>query len=156
LNHKDLCSVHLKSDGSQINVDKGIFPNDLRVMKRRKTRKVWVGKVAIGGGAPISVQSMTKTDTRDVSATIRQIKKLERVGCEIIRVAVPDMEAANVLPQIKRKIKIPLVADIHFDYRLALKAVDSGGQRDHNSRLGKKNSHKNRSKCRFYSPRYFG
>jgi len=80
----------------------------------------------MGGGAPISVQSMTKTDTRDVSSTIRQIKRLEKTGCEIIRVAVPDMEAANILHQIKRKIKIPLVADIHFDYRLALKAVDSG------------------------------
>ncbi len=87
---------------------------------------MWVGKVAIGGDAPISVQSMTKTDTRDVSSTIRQIKKLEKAGCEIIRVAVPDMEAANVLPQIKQKIKIPLVADIHFDYKLALKAIDSG------------------------------
>jgi len=85
-----------------------------------------VGKVVIGGGAPISVQSMTKTDTRDVSSTIRQIKKLEKAGCEIIRVAVPDTEAVKVLSQIKQKIKIPLVADIHFDYRLALKAVDSG------------------------------
>ena len=94
-------------------------------MTKKKTRKVWVGKVAIGGGAPISVQSMTKTDTRDVPSTVRQIKRLEKAGCEIIRVAVPDMEAANVLSQIKRKIKIPLVADIHFDYRLALKAVDS-------------------------------
>ncbi|MFQ6033020.1 MAG: flavodoxin-dependent (E)-4-hydroxy-3-methylbut-2-enyl-diphosphate synthase [Candidatus Zixiibacteriota bacterium] len=95
-------------------------------MKKKKTRKVWAGKVAIGGGAPISVQSMTKTDTRDLSSTIRQVKKLEKVGCEIIRVAVPDMEAANVLSQIKQKINIPLVADIHFDYRLALKAVDFG------------------------------
>ena len=80
----------------------------------------------MGGGAPISVQSMTKTDTRDVSSTIRQIKKLEKAGCEIIRVAVPDMKAANALPQITRKINIPLVADIHFDYKLALKALDSG------------------------------
>jgi (E)-4-hydroxy-3-methylbut-2-enyl-diphosphate synthase len=95
-------------------------------MKERKTRKVWVGKVAIGGDAPISVQSMTKTDTRNVSSSIRQIKKLQKAGCEIIRVAVPDTEAVNALPQIKQKIKIPLVADIHFDYRLALKAVDSG------------------------------
>lgn len=85
-----------------------------------------MGNVAIGGGEPISVQSMTKTDTRDVSSTIRQIKKLQKAGCEIIRVAVPDMQAVKVLSQIKQKIKIPLVADIHFDYRLALKAVDSG------------------------------
>ena len=95
-------------------------------MEKRKTRRVWVGKVAIGGGAPISVQSMTKTDTRDVSSTIRQIKKLQKAGCEIIRVAVPDMGAVKVLSQIKQKINIPLVADIHFDYKLALKAVDSG------------------------------
>jgi (E)-4-hydroxy-3-methylbut-2-enyl-diphosphate synthase len=110
----------------QINIDKKEFPDDLIIMKRRKTRKVWVGNVAIGGGAPISVQSMTKTDTRDVASTIRQIKKLERAGCEIIRVAVPDMESANALPRIKKNINIPLVADIHFDYRLALKAIDNG------------------------------
>lgn len=111
---------------SQINVDKGILTNDLMIMKRRKTRKVWVGNVAIGGGAPISVQSMTKTDTRDVASTIKQIKKLEKAGCEIIRVAVPDMESANALPRIKKSINIPLVADIHFDYRLALKAIEFG------------------------------
>ncbi|MGB8658226.1 MAG: flavodoxin-dependent (E)-4-hydroxy-3-methylbut-2-enyl-diphosphate synthase [Candidatus Zixiibacteriota bacterium] len=96
------------------------------MIRRKKTQRVWVGKVPIGGGAPISVQSMTKTDTRDVSATIKQIRKLEKAGCEIIRVAVPDMEAASALPKIKRGIKIPLVADIHFDYRLALKAIDAG------------------------------
>jgi (E)-4-hydroxy-3-methylbut-2-enyl-diphosphate synthase len=94
--------------------------------KRRKTKKVWVGNVAIGGDAPISVQSMTKTDTRNVSATVKQIKRLQNAGCEIIRVAVPDMEAALALPKIKKGIKIPLVADIHFDYRLALKAIDAG------------------------------
>jgi len=75
-------------------------------MKKRKSRKVQVGKVAIGGSAPISVQSMTKTDTRDLSSTIRQIKKLQKAGCEIIRVAVPDTEAVKVLSQIKQKIKI--------------------------------------------------
>jgi len=96
------------------------------MIKRKKTQKVWVGNVPIGGGAPISVQSMTKTDTRDVSATTRQIKRLEKAGCEIIRVAVPDMEAASVLSKIKKGIKIPLVADIHFDYRLALKAIEAG------------------------------
>jgi (E)-4-hydroxy-3-methylbut-2-enyl-diphosphate synthase len=94
--------------------------------KRKRTKKVRVGEVPIGGGTPISVQSMTKTDTRDVSATVRQIRKLERAGCEIIRVAVPDMRAASALPRIKRAIRIPLVADIHFDYRLALKAIDAG------------------------------
>lgn len=96
------------------------------MMKRKKTKKVWVGKVPIGGGAPISVQSMTKTDTRHVSATIKQIKKLQNAGCDIIRVAVPDTKAASALSKIKREIKIPMVADIHFDYRLALKAIDSG------------------------------
>jgi (E)-4-hydroxy-3-methylbut-2-enyl-diphosphate synthase len=94
--------------------------------KRKPTKKVWVGDLPIGGGAPVSVQSMTKTDTRDVIATVRQIKRLEKAGCEIIRVAVPDMEAASVLHLIKKGIKIPLVADIHFDYRLALKATDEG------------------------------
>jgi (E)-4-hydroxy-3-methylbut-2-enyl-diphosphate synthase len=96
------------------------------MIKRKKTRKVWVGKVPIGGGTPISVQSMTKTDTRDVTATVKQIKRLEEVGCEIIRVAVPDMEAALALPKIRKRIKIPLVADIHFDYKLALKAIEAG------------------------------
>jgi (E)-4-hydroxy-3-methylbut-2-enyl-diphosphate synthase len=94
--------------------------------KRKRTKKVWVGHLPIGGGAFIPVQSMAKTDTRNAIATVRQIKRLERAGCEIIRVAVPDMEAASVLPQIKKGIKIPLVADIHFDYRLALKAIDGG------------------------------
>jgi (E)-4-hydroxy-3-methylbut-2-enyl-diphosphate synthase len=94
--------------------------------KRRKTKKVWVGKVPIGGDAPVSVQSMTKTDTWNVTATVKQIKRLEKAGCEIIRVAVPDMESALALSKIKSQIKIPLVADIHFDYRLALKAIDEG------------------------------
>jgi len=80
----------------------------------------------MGGGAPISVQSMTKTDTQNVSDTIKQIKRLQNAGCDIIRVAVPDMKAALALSKIKREIEIPLVADIHFDYRLALKAIDSG------------------------------
>jgi (E)-4-hydroxy-3-methylbut-2-enyl-diphosphate synthase len=94
--------------------------------RRKRTRKVWVGNIAIGGAAPVSVQSMTKTDTRDVAATVRQVRRLERAGCEIIRVAVPDTEAASALPKIKKGIKIPLVADVHFDYRLALKAIDAG------------------------------
>ncbi|NIM03713.1 flavodoxin-dependent (E)-4-hydroxy-3-methylbut-2-enyl-diphosphate synthase [bacterium] len=93
---------------------------------RRKTRKIRVGNLFIGGNSPISVQSMTKTDTRDVRATVNQIKRLERVGCEIVRVAVPDMEAANALGKIKKRINIPLVADIHFDYRLALEAIAQG------------------------------
>ncbi|MEP6887688.1 MAG: flavodoxin-dependent (E)-4-hydroxy-3-methylbut-2-enyl-diphosphate synthase [Nitrospirales bacterium] len=91
---------------------------------RRKTRQIRVGKVKIGGDAPISVQSMTTTDTRDVTATVEQIRRLEEVGCELIRVAVPDMEAANALQEIKAQMTVPLIADIHFDHRLALKAAE--------------------------------
>lgn len=85
-----------------------------------------MSEVPVGGGTPISVQSMTKTDTRDVRTTVKQIRRLEKAGCEIIRVAVPDTKAASVLSEIKKRIGIPLVADIHFDYRLALKAIDAG------------------------------
>jgi (E)-4-hydroxy-3-methylbut-2-enyl-diphosphate synthase len=93
---------------------------------RRKSKTINIGKVAIGGGAPIVVQSMTKTDTRDAKATIRQIRELQAYGCELIRVAVPDAEAAGAIKAIKKGISIPLVADIHFDYRLALMALESG------------------------------
>lgn len=88
-----------------------------------------VRDVAIGGGAPVTVQSMTKTDTRDVEATVRQIRRLEAAGCEIIRVAVPDEEAAEALKAIKRSISIPLAADIHFDHRLAIKAIENGADK---------------------------
>jgi (E)-4-hydroxy-3-methylbut-2-enyl-diphosphate synthase len=93
---------------------------------RKPTRKVRLGRVYIGGDAPIVVQSMTKTDTRDLSATVSQIRRLEDAGCEIIRVAVPDRMAATNLGSIKKAITIPLVADIHFDYRLALIALEQG------------------------------
>lgn len=93
---------------------------------RRQSRKIDLGKVSIGGQAPISVQSMTNTDTRDVAATVAQIKRLERVGCELVRVAVPDEAAANKLASIKKEIGIPLIADIHFSHRLALIAVEQG------------------------------
>lgn len=92
-------------------------------ISRRKTRQIQVGSVKIGGDAPVSVQSMCSTDTRDVAATVAQIHQLEAAGCELIRVAVPDEEAAQVLPQIKSAMTIPLIADIHFDHRLALKAA---------------------------------
>ncbi|MFQ6093939.1 MAG: flavodoxin-dependent (E)-4-hydroxy-3-methylbut-2-enyl-diphosphate synthase [bacterium] len=98
-------------------------------IKRRETRKVTVGNVAIGGNEPISVQSMTKTDTRDVEATVAQIEELESVGCDIVRVALPDSQAAEALKEIKQRTSIPVVADIHFDYRLALKAVESGADK---------------------------
>ena len=92
----------------------------------RITRTVDVGGVKIGGGNPISIQSMCNTDTRDVKATVEQIKKLEEAGCEIIRVAIPDMEAAQAVGEIKKQIGIPLVSDIHFDYRLALECIKNG------------------------------
>ncbi|RJP75364.1 MAG: flavodoxin-dependent (E)-4-hydroxy-3-methylbut-2-enyl-diphosphate synthase [Candidatus Abyssobacteria bacterium SURF_17] len=95
-------------------------------MRRRKTRTIYLGNVPIGSGHHISVQSMTKTDTRDAVATINQIKRLEQIGCEIVRVAVPDLEAADAIKVIKSHISIPLVADIHFNYRLALKAIENG------------------------------
>lgn len=93
---------------------------------RQKTRTVHIGKAVIGGGKPVLVQSMTNTPTRDVARTVRQIHELEDVGCEIVRVGVPDLLAARALGQIKKKISIPLVADIHFDYRLALEAISQG------------------------------
>ncbi len=93
---------------------------------RTETRKIRVGKVAVGGGAPVTIQSMTNTKTEDVSATVDQIKRLEDAGCEIVRVAVPDMKAALKLGAIKKRISIPLVADIHFDYRLAVEAASQG------------------------------
>jgi len=93
---------------------------------RRISKAIKIGGVTVGGGAPVVVQSMTKTDTRDVKATVRQIKQLEEIGCEIVRLAVPDAEAARALVDIKKDIKIPLVADIHFDYRLALAALKAG------------------------------
>lgn len=95
-------------------------------MNRQHTRKVQVGRVEIGGGAPVSVQSMTITDTRDVEATLVQIYQLAAEGCEIVRLAVPDGEAAQALAAIKPRSPIPIVADIHFDYRLALQALDAG------------------------------
>jgi len=90
------------------------------------TRSVKVGPIQIGGGAPITVQSMTSTDTRDIAATVAQIRAIEDAGCDLIRLAVPDMEAAEALGPIKSQISIPLIADIHFDYRLALAAAQQG------------------------------
>lgn len=89
-------------------------------------RAVQIGKVQIGGGAPVVVQSMTNTDTSDVQATVAQIHRLTQAGCEIVRVAVPSLKAVGALPEIKKRISIPLVADIHFDHRLALGAIEAG------------------------------
>ncbi len=95
-------------------------------IKRKKTKQIDVGGVKIGGGAPIVVQSMTNTDTRDVDATLEQIERLFERGCEIVRCAVPDERAAVALREIKRRSPIPVIADVHFNYRLALKAIESG------------------------------
>ena len=93
---------------------------------RRKSKPIQIGKVTVGGSAPIVVQSMTKTDTRDVMSTIKQIKELEDCSCELVRVAVPDMLAAEAIRDIKKGTSIPIIADIHFDYRLALAALKAG------------------------------
>ncbi len=98
----------------------------MRVKQEYKTRQIMVGNVAVGGGAPITVQSMCKTDTRDVTATLRQISELVFAGCEIVRCAVPDADAAVALGSIRAGCKIPLIADIHFDHKLALTAIKGG------------------------------
>ena len=95
-------------------------------MERRKTRQISIGPVKVGGDAPISVQSMTKTDTRNIRRTVHQIRRLEEAGCEIIRAAIVDEEAARAITEIKKKIRIPIIADIHFHPRLALMAMESG------------------------------
>ncbi len=97
-----------------------------KITTKRKTRTIHVGSVPVGGNHPVVVQSMCNTDTRDVDATVRQIKELESAGCEIIRVAVPDEKAAEAISEIVKAISIPLIADIHFDWRLAVSAMDSG------------------------------
>ncbi|NVM57482.1 MAG: flavodoxin-dependent (E)-4-hydroxy-3-methylbut-2-enyl-diphosphate synthase [Desulfobacterales bacterium] len=94
--------------------------------RRKQTRQISIGGVKVGAGAPITVQSMTKTFTHDVGATVAQIRRLEAAGCELVRVAVPDQAAAEAITSIKEQISVPLIADIHFDYRLALVAVRAG------------------------------
>lgn len=96
------------------------------LINRKPTRRIYVGDIPIGGGAPVVVQSMTNTDTRDISSTIYQIEQMSDAGCEIVRLAVPDTDAAAAFKQIKSKVKTPLIADIHFDHRLAIAALDSG------------------------------
>lgn len=98
-------------------------------MFREKTKEIQIGNVRIGGGNRVAIQSMTNTKTEDVAATVAQILELERAGCEIIRCAVPTMEAAEALKNIKKQIHIPLVADIHFDYRLAIAAIENGADK---------------------------
>ena len=93
------------------------------------TSEIRLGKIRIGGGSPIVIQSMAKTDTRDVSNTVGQIKELEKAGCEVVRVAVKDAQAASAIKKIKEKINIPLVADIHFNYKLAIMAMENGADK---------------------------
>ena len=93
------------------------------------SKQIQVGSVAVGGGAPVSIQSMCNTPTQDVAATVSQILRLEKAGCEIIRVAVPDQDAARAVGEIKRRIHIPLVCDIHFDYKLALLCAEQGADK---------------------------
>lgn len=97
--------------------------------KRKITRTVYVGQVPIGGGFPITVQSMTNVKTHELTVLIPQIERLENAGCQLIRVAVPDEQAVKALPEIKKHIRVPLIADIHFDYRLALAAIDAGADK---------------------------
>ena len=96
------------------------------MIKRKQTRQISIGNVKIGGNAPISVQSMTNTKTTDTNTTVTQIKALQQAGCDLVRLAVPDMASAENIGNIKRLVNIPLIADIHFDYRLALKAIEQG------------------------------
>ena len=98
-------------------------------MWRDQTKKIQIGNVCIGGGCPVAIQSMTNTKTEDVESTVKQIQALEKAGCEIIRCAVPTMEAAEALAKIKEQIQIPLVADIHVDYRLAIAAIENGADK---------------------------
>ena len=95
-------------------------------MYRNQTKEVRIGNVVIGGDHPVAIQSMTNTRTEDVDATVAQILKLEAAGCEIIRCTVPTMEAAKAIHEIKKQIHIPLVADIHFDYKMAIAAIENG------------------------------
>ena len=101
----------------------------MEYIKRKPTRKVRAGDVYIGGDSKIPVQSMTNTDTRDIASTVNQIKMLEDMGCDIIRVAVVDREAADAIRSIKKSVRIPLVADIHFDYRLAISSMENGADK---------------------------
>jgi len=100
-----------------------------KLIARKKTIKVRIGNIFIGGDSPVTVQSMTNTKTSDTVATVTQIKKLQEAGCDIVRVAVPDMQSALAMEQIKREVSIPVVADIHFDYRLAITAMEKGADK---------------------------
>ena len=95
-------------------------------IKRRKTRQIQVDNVKIGGDAPVVVQSITTTDTKNIDATVAQINSLEEAGCEVVRIAVPEAEAAEAAGEIKKQVKLPIVADVHYDHRLALMVMERG------------------------------
>ena len=99
------------------------------MIKRRKTREVKIGDLMIGGEHAITVQSMCTTKTDDINGTLKEVERLEEAGCHIIRITVPNKQAAKALYEIKKRMKVPLVADIHFDYRMALEAVDAGADK---------------------------
>ena len=101
-------------------------PKEAIQIRRKPTRAIFIGPVQIGGGAPVVVQSMTNTDTRDVGATLAQIQRLAAAGCEVARLAGPDQKAARAFGQIKRDSPLPLIADIHFNHRLALASLEAG------------------------------
>ena len=109
-------------------------------IERRKTRQIMVGKVPVGGDAPISVQSMTNTETTDTAATVEQIDQLVKAGVDIVRVSVPSMDAASAFGVIRKEVSVPLVADIHFDYKIALKVASLGADclRVNPGNIGKK------------------
>jgi len=98
----------------------------LKAFPRRKTRKIYIGKIPVGGDAPVSIQSMTTTQTHDVSATVEQIKRLADAGCDIVRVTVPTLKDAQSIPEIRAQSPVPIIADIHFDHRVALKVLECG------------------------------
>jgi len=106
-----------------------ILPKKSTNVNRKKTKQVWVGNVPIGGGSQISIQSMTNTKTTDISATLEQINQLIAAGCQIVRLAVPNTDAVKAFAQIRKQVNIPLVADIHFDYKLALGSIDAGADK---------------------------
>ena len=99
------------------------------MIERKPTQQVFVGDIPIGGGSPIPVQSMTTTKTYDLHATLKEVERLEEAGCQIIRITVPDQKSADTLKEIKKRMTVPLVADIHFNYRMALEAVDAGADK---------------------------
>src|SRR5437879_9964376 len=108
-----------------LNVELNLPADRAASLPRRRSKRVWVGGTPIGDGAPVAVQSMCTTLTHDVDATIRQIEQLQEIGCEIARVAVTDKRAGEALAEVVRRSILPVVADIHFDYRLALKELDA-------------------------------